>query len=56
MASGESEKRSVLRVAGAPPPRHRRRQLPKPVRYLIIAAIGAMIALLAFFLLRTVGY
>lgn len=34
----------------------RRRPLPAPVRYLIIAAFGSAIAMLGSYLLRTIGY
>ena len=45
-----------------PPPaapreyRDRRRRLPTLVRYSIVALFGSLAALVAYFLLRTIGY
>ena len=56
MAKEERERRAILLVSGTPPFRDRRRQLPKALRYLVIAAVGSIVAALAFYLLRTIGY
>lgn len=40
----------------APQARDRRRTLPALVRYAVVAALGSTIAMLASYLLRTIGY
>jgi hypothetical protein len=57
MAEQDSrERRHIGLVPRAPEVRDRRRQLPTVVRYMIIAFFGLIVAVLASYLLRSIGF
>lgn len=56
MSDDRTSEQAKLRVLYSASPRARRRQLPGLLRILIIATIGALVGLLAFYLLKTIGY
>lgn len=50
------DRRHIGLVPRTPQVRDRRRRLPTPVRYLIIALFGVLVAVLASYLLRSIGF
>lgn len=50
------ERRGIGLVTQMPRARDRRRRLPTVVRYLIIAVFGLFVAVLASYLLRSIGF
>lgn len=56
MPDDHSTTQSNLRVLYPQTTRARRRRLLHPIRHVMIAILGALVGLLAFYLLKKIGY